>query len=99
MSNSTRGTYCVKIIATFADDSCKKVTIANTGHDNQRHADRWLARGAQYVLVTVWGNGTSHRLHIYLGVWGGDTGKQLHRFEFKPEPVTAAPSARATIAG
>jgi len=66
MSSKTRGPCRVQIIATFADDSCKKVTIANTGYDDQRHAERWLARGAKCVNVTVWGNCTGKRLYSFI---------------------------------
>ena len=52
----------VLILATLADDSCKKVSIANTGYGTQRHADRWLARGAKRVNVTIWSNSTGRQI-------------------------------------
>lgn len=66
MSSKTRGPCRVQIIATFADDSCKKVTIAYSGYDMDRHANRWLARGAKRVEVTVWNIYLDHRVYSFI---------------------------------
>ena len=52
----------ILILVTLADESVKKISISNTGYGTQRHADRWLARGARRVSVTVWSNSTGRQI-------------------------------------
>lgn len=51
----------VQIIATFAGKQ-RGISIANTGYGTRRHADRWIARGADNVTVYVNSNSTGRQI-------------------------------------
>ncbi len=52
----------ILILVTLADHSPKKISIPHAGYGTQRHAERWLARGAKRVHVTVWSNSTGRQI-------------------------------------
>jgi hypothetical protein len=50
------------IFATLQDGRTKKVSIPFTGYGSERHAERWLAKGASRVTVCLWSKSTGKNL-------------------------------------
>jgi len=50
------------ILAKFLSGGTKRIRLSNANYDWERHADRWLERGAHQVFVTLWSKSTGREV-------------------------------------